>query len=55
MVKWARDGGVLYLIAGRSAWGEFDNPPGLDNALTVRREPLDFQENQSHERRSDTT
>jgi hypothetical protein len=44
LVKWVRDGGVLYLSAGALARDEFDNPLGLDEALNLRREPLAFRD-----------
>lgn len=43
LVKWVRDGGVLYLSAGALARDEFDNPLGLDEALGIERAPLDYQ------------
>ena len=43
LVKWVRTGGVLYLSAGALARDEFDNPLGLDEALNLKREPLDLQ------------
>lgn len=45
LVKWVRDGGVLYLSAGALARDEFDSPLGLDEALNLRREPLALQAN----------
>jgi len=43
LVKWVRDGGVLYLGAGALARDEFDKPLGLDEALGLERGPLDYQ------------
>ncbi len=44
LVKWVRDGGVLYLSAGALARDEFDAPLGLDEALDLRRGSLDIQQ-----------
>lgn len=44
LVKWVHDGGVLYVGAGALARDEFDAPLGLDEALNLRREPLDLQQ-----------
>jgi hypothetical protein len=43
LVKWVRDGGVLYLGAGALARDEFDQPLGLEAGLNFRREPLAYQ------------
>ncbi len=45
LVQWVHDGGVLYLSAGALAGDEWDSPLGLDEALGLRREPLDVQAN----------
>lgn len=55
LVKWVRDGGVLYLSAGALARDEFDAPLGLDEALDLHRAPLDIQQDagrSEHEMRS---
>lgn len=44
LVEWVRGGGVLYLGAGALARDEFDEPLGLDEALNLRREPLDYKD-----------
>lgn len=43
LLQWVHDGGVLYLSAGALARDEWDNPLGLDEALKLKREPLDLQ------------
>jgi hypothetical protein len=45
LVRWVQDGGVLYLSAGALARDEFDTPLGLEEALHLKREPLDFRDN----------
>lgn len=45
LLKWVQGGGVLYLSAGALARDEFDHPLGLDEALHLHREPLDFRDN----------
>ncbi|MHB8900326.1 MAG: hypothetical protein ACYC6Y_16370 [Thermoguttaceae bacterium] len=43
LLHWVRGGGTLYLGAGALARDEFDQPLGLDAALGLSREPLDYR------------